>query len=102
MALLQSNVGLVVEVEVVPGDLIAEHGGPLEGTESFRRDDLMVLMDVVEARHEDRIGLPFLSECDEELENVLPVLGERADLEVVKDEAVFRDADLGCSLPHFL
>src|SRR5436853_7512807 len=32
---LEREVGLVVEVEVVPGDLVAEDGRPLEGAEAL-------------------------------------------------------------------
>jgi len=36
--LVQSDIGAVGEVEVVPGDLVPEHGGPLERAQAFLRD----------------------------------------------------------------
>ena len=56
VALLERGVPLVREAEVVPGDLVAEHGRPLEGAQALGGDHLVVLVDVVEARLEDGVG----------------------------------------------
>ena len=81
--LLERDVGLVAEVEVVPRNLVAEDRRPLERAEPFLRNRLMILMHVVQRRLEDGVGLPVVPDLDQQLENLLPVLGERADVEVV-------------------
>jgi len=57
---LQRDVRLVGEVEVVPRDLVAEDGRPLERAHALRGDDLVVLVDVVQAGLEDGVGTPLL------------------------------------------
>src|SRR5689334_24597080 len=84
MALLEGDVPLVLEVEVVPRDLVAEDRGALEGAQPLLRDGAVVLVDVVEARLEDDVRGPVLPERHEQLEDVLPSLGEGADVEVVQ------------------
>ena len=51
-------------------------------------------------RLEDDVRLPFLPQRDEELEDVLPALGERSDVEVVDGELFLRDAELARRLAH--
>ena len=75
--LLERDVPLVREVEVVPRDLVAEDRRALEGAEALLGDRAVILVDVVEARLEDDVGLPLLPEPDEQLEDVLPAIGER-------------------------
>ena len=87
--LLERDVRLVGEVEVVPGDLVAEDRRPLEGAQPLRGDHLVVLVDVVEAGLEDDVGPPLLPELDQQLEDLLAVLRERADVEVVDGEALW-------------
>src|SRR5947208_16272855 len=58
--LLEGDVPLVLEVEVVPRDLVAEDRRALEGAQALLRDGAMVLVDVVEARLEDDVRLPRL------------------------------------------
>src|SRR6185312_14877671 len=72
--LLEREVPLVLEVEVVPRDLVAEDRRPFEGAQALLRDRAVVLVDVVEARLEDDVRLPLLPERDEQLEDVLPPL----------------------------
>src|SRR5436190_20029403 len=84
--LLERDVPLVLEVEVVPRDLVAEDRRPLEGAQALLRYRAVVLVDVVEARLEDDVGLPLLPQRDEQLEYVLPPLGKGADVEVVDDQ----------------
>src|SRR5215831_17278669 len=81
--LFERDVPLVLEVEVVPGNLVAEDRRPLEGTQALLGDRAVILMDVVEARLEDDVRLPLLPESHEHLEDVLPALREGADVEVV-------------------
>ena len=100
MSLLERGVPLVREVEVVPGDLVAEHRRPLERAQALGGDHLVVLVDVVEARLEDGIRLPLLPEGDQQLEDVLAALGERAHLEVVHRQLRLGDAELGGRLAH--
>src|SRR4051794_35078755 len=52
VALLERDVGLIGEVEVVPGNLVAEDGRSLEGAQPLGRDRLVVLVDVVQRRLE--------------------------------------------------
>jgi hypothetical protein len=79
---LERDVRLVGEVEVVPRDLVAEDRRPLERPQALGGDDLVVLVDVVQARLEDDLGPPLLPQRDEQLEDLLPVVGEAADVEV--------------------
>src|SRR5512146_1820851 len=53
--LLERGIPLVLEVEVVPRDRVAENRRPLEGAQSFLRDRSVILVDVVEARLEDDV-----------------------------------------------
>src|SRR5665647_2681115 len=46
VALLEPHVGLVREVEVVPGDLVGQHRGALEGAQALLGDGLVVLVQV--------------------------------------------------------
>src|SRR5665647_348914 len=48
VALLEPHVGLVREVEVVPGDLVGQHRGALEGAQALLGDGLVVLVQVDE------------------------------------------------------
>ncbi len=100
VALVERDVGLVVEVERVPGDLVAEHRRPLERAETLGRDDLVILVDVAEARLQDRVGTPVLPESDQELEDLLAALRKRPDLEIVNGERTRRDPDLGGRLAN--
>ena len=100
MALLEREVGAVGEVEVVPRDLVAEDRRPLEGPQPLLRDRLMILVDVVVGRLEDDVRLPLLPERDEQLEDVLPVLREGADVEVVHRQVRLGDPELGRRLAH--
>jgi hypothetical protein len=97
---LERNVGAVREVEVVPRDLVAEHRGALEGAEALLRDRLVVLVDVVVRRLEDRVGPQLLPQPNEQLEQVLPVLWERPDVEVVHRELRVGDAEHSRRLAH--
>jgi hypothetical protein len=45
--LLEREVGGVRELEVVPRNLVAEHGRALERPQAFLRDRLVILVDVV-------------------------------------------------------
>src|ERR1700757_3569716 len=81
--LLERDVPLVLEVEVVPRDLVTEDRRALEGAQALLGDRAVILVDVVEARLEDDVRLPFLPQRDEQLEDVLPALGGRAHVEVV-------------------
>ena len=63
-------------------------------------DRLVVLVDVVQRRLEDAVGLPVVPDLDQQLEDRLPVIGERAHVEVVHGQATRRDADLGRRLSH--
>jgi hypothetical protein len=91
---LERDVPLVGEVEVVPGDLVAEDRRALERAQALLRDRLVDLVDVVQARLEDDIRAPVLPERDEQLEDLLPPLRERADVEVVHVERRLRNAEL--------
>src|SRR5215471_17096357 len=64
VALLESDVPLVLEVEVVPRDLVAEDRRALEGAQALLGDGAVVLVHVVEAGLEDDVGLPLLPERD--------------------------------------
>src|SRR5579884_1420558 len=55
--LLERHVPLVLEVEVVPRDLVAEDRRPLEGAQTLLSDGAVVLVDVVEARLEHDVRL---------------------------------------------
>jgi hypothetical protein len=55
----------------------------------------VILVHVVVRRLEDDLRLPLLPERDEELEEVLPALGKRPDVEVVNRESRLRDPELG-------
>ena len=57
VALLERDVGAVREVEVVPGDLVAEDRRPLEGAQALLGDRLVILVDVVVRRLEDDVRL---------------------------------------------
>src|SRR4029079_2027443 len=92
--LLERDVPLIREVEVVPRDLVAEDRRALERAEAFLRDRLVILMDVVQRGLEDDVRLPFLPERDKRLEDVLPMLWERADVEVVHGQVRLGDAEL--------
>src|SRR5687768_4717902 len=61
----------------------------------------MVLMHVVQARHEHGVRLPLLPLRDEELEDVLARRREGADLEAVHDQILLRDADRLGGLAYF-
>ena len=89
-ALLERDVGAVRELEVVPRDLVAQDRRPLEGAEPFLRDRLVVLVDVVVGRLEDDVGTELLPHRDEQLQDVLPTLGERPHVEVVHREVRLR------------
>src|SRR6476659_4426698 len=99
--LLERDVPLVLEVEVVPRNLVAEDGRPLEGAQAFLCDRAVVLVDVVEARLEDDVRLPLFPERDEQLEDVLPPFGESADVEVVHGERLGGNPELGRRLGDF-
>src|SRR3954451_8504272 len=92
--LLERDVPLVLEVEVVPRNLVAEDRRALEGAQSLLGDRAVVLVDVVKAWLEHDVRLPLLPECDEQLEDILAPLGERADVEVVHRERLGGDAEL--------
>ena len=100
MPLLERDVGAVGEVEVVPGDLVAEHGRPLERAQPLLRDRLVILVHVVVRGLEDGVRPQLLPERDEQLEDVLAALGERADVEVVHGEVRLRDPELAGRLAH--
>src|SRR5829696_380443 len=100
VALLERDVRLVREVEVVPRDLVAEDRRALEGAQALGGDRLVVLVDVVEGRLEDRVRLPLVPDLDQQLEDLLPVLGEGADVEVVDGETRLGDPELGRRLAH--
>src|SRR5579862_10701 len=100
--LLERDVPLVCEVEVVPRDLVAEDRRALEGAEALLGDRAVILVDVVEARLEDDVGLPLLPKRDEQLKDVLPPLGERPHVEVVDGERAFGNAELARRLTHLL
>ena len=51
---------------------------------------------------QDRVRLPLLPQLDQQLEDLLPVLGERPHLEVVDGQVVRGNADLGRRLAHLL
>ena len=65
VAPLEREVALVGEVEVVPGDLVAEDRRPLERAQALGGDRLVVLVDVVQARLEDDVGPPVLPGRDQ-------------------------------------
>ena len=96
VAAFERHVGLVREAERVPRDLIAENGGAFERTDALGGDDLVVLVDVREARLQHGVRPPLLPQRDEELEDLLAMLGERSDVEVVHDETLGGDVELGC------
>src|SRR4029077_7724784 len=100
MPLLECGVPLVLEVEVVPRDLVAEDRRALEGAQSLLGDVAMVWVDVVEARLEDDVRLPLLPQRDEQLEDVLPPFGKGADVEVVHRQRLGWDPQLGRRLGH--
>ena len=58
-------------------------------------DRLVILVDVVQRRLEDDVRLPLVPERDQELEDLLAVLRERAHVEVVHGEVIAGDAELG-------
>ena len=87
MPFLEAHVGLVREVEVVPGDLVGEHGRALEGAQALFGDGLVVLVEVDQRRHEDAVGLELLLQHDHLFEDVLAHGGEGAHLEVVDPQA---------------
>src|SRR5438067_5946262 len=93
--LLERDVPLVLEVEVVPRDLVAEDRGALEGAQALLGDGAVILVDVVEARLEDDVRGPLLPELDEQLQDVLPPLGKRSHVEVVHSERLGGDPELG-------
>ena len=95
VAPLERDVGLVGEVEVVPGDLVAEDRRPLERAQALGGDRLVVLVDVVQRGLEDDVGLPVVPELDQELEDLLAVVGEGADVEVVDGQVLAGDPELG-------
>ena len=99
--LLQRDIRAVGEIEVVPGNLVPENGRPLERTQALLRDRLVILVNVVMRGLEDDLGPPFLPEPDEELEDVLATLGERAYVEVVDRQTVLGNADLGRRFANF-
>src|SRR5574338_641561 len=68
----ERQVRAVREVEVVPGDLVAEDRRALERAEPLLGDRLVVLVDVVVRRLEDDVGAPLVPERDEQLEDLLP------------------------------
>src|SRR5580765_2102938 len=57
-------------------------------------------MDVVMRRLEDDVRLPFFPQSDEELEDVLPAIRKRSDVEVVDGELFLFDAELARRLAH--
>ena len=59
------------------------------------RDRLVILVDVVQRGLEDDVGLPVVPELDQQLEDLLPVIGERAHVEVVDGQVLGGDAELG-------
>ena len=100
MRLLQRDVCLIGEVEVVPRNLVAEDRRSLERAHAFRGDHLVVLVNVVQARLEHRVGTPLFPQAHEQLENVLAVLREGADVEVVHDQVLRSDPELGGRLAN--
>ena len=101
MPRLEREVRLVAEVEVVPRDLVAEDRRPLERPQPLARDRLVILVHVVHRGHEHAVGLPVAPDLDQQLEDLLPALRERAHVEVVHGEVAGRDAELGGRLAHF-
>src|SRR5450830_1820571 len=57
VALLEPHVGLVREVEVVPGDLVGQHRGALEGAQALLGDGLEVLAHGRESAHLEVVHL---------------------------------------------
>ena len=49
---------------------------------------------------EHAVGLPVVPDLDQQLEDLLPVVGKRAHVEVVDGEVLGGDADLGRRLAH--
>ena len=99
-AAVEREVRLVGEVEVVPRDLVAEDRRALERAQALGGDRLVVLVDVVQRRLEDEVGLPVVPDLDQQLEDLLAVVGERAHVEVVHGQVRVRDAELGGRLAH--
>src|ERR1700757_862168 len=93
--LLERDVPLVLEVEVVPRDLVTEDRRALEGAQPLLRDGAVVLVNGVKPRLKAAPRLPLFPERDEQLEDVLTPLGERADVEVVHRERLGGDPELG-------
>ncbi len=54
----------------------------------------MVLVDVTETRLEHGVRLPFLPDLDQQLEDLLAVLGKRPHLEIVDGEPFGLESDL--------
>src|SRR5581483_2435490 len=100
VARLEREVRLVREVEVVPRDLVAEDRRPLERAQPLGRDRLVVLVDVVKRRLEDGVGSPLVPQLDQELEDLLAMLRERADVEVVDGQVRGGDAELRRRFAH--
>src|SRR5665647_847205 len=93
VALLEPHVGLVREVEVVPGDLVGQHRGALEGAQALLGDGLVVLVQVDEGGHHHAVWVELLLEDDHLLEDVLAHGGEGAHLEVEDLEVALGDAE---------
>ena len=93
VALLEPHVGLVREVEVVPGDLVGQHRGALEGAQALLGDGLVVLVQVDEGGHHHAVWAELLLEDDHLVEDVLAHGREGAHLEVVHLEVGLGDAE---------
>ena len=63
-------------------------------------DRLVVLVDVVQRRLEHELRRPVVPDLDQQLEDLLTVIRERAHVEVVHREVRLRDAELGRRLSH--
>ena len=67
----------------------------LNARRPFGGDRLVILVDVVQRGLEDDVRLPVVPELDQQLEDLLAVVGEGAHVEVVHGEVLGRDAELG-------
>ena len=55
----------------------------------------MILMNIAQTRHQHHVRRPLVAQLDEQLQNLLTVLGKGSDLEVVHAQLRLRDAEPG-------
>jgi hypothetical protein len=80
--------GLRVERQIVPQNLVPENVAPLERPEPLPRNHIMVLVAIIQARHENGVGTILIVQIDKKLKQILalfiqpPVLKRPVDFQV--------------------